>query len=67
MDEKSTANKLDTIFSDVRINPVYLAMLTRKLFGNQTHRAAADWWMYHNTDIENLIRGNKDNDLSDYD
>ena len=67
MDEKSVANKLDTIFSDVRINPIYLAMLTRRLFGRQTHKNAEEWWAYHNLDIEQLITGNRDNDLSDYD
>ena len=67
MDEKSVANKLDTVFSDVRINPIYLAMLTRKMFGRQTHRTAAEWWTYHNMDIEHMISGNRDNDLSDFD
>lgn len=67
MDEKSVANRLDTIFSDVRINPIYLAMITRRLFGRHTHRSVEEWWSYHNLDIEQLIAGNKDNDLSDYD
>ena len=57
MDEKSVANRLDTIFSDVRLNPVYLAMITRRIFGMETERAAADWWLYHNQDLEAFIRG----------
>jgi len=67
MDEKSIANRLDTIFSDVRVNPIYLAMITRRIFTRHTHKAAADWWTYHNMDIENMINGNRDNDLSDFD
>ena len=57
MNERSAANKLDGVFSDMRINPVYLAMVTREIFGRNTSLIAADWWMYHNMDLESRIRG----------
>ena len=57
MDERSAAAKLDAIFSDLRINPIYLGMVTRRIFGHATERVAADWWMYHNMNIEDRIRG----------
>ncbi len=65
MDEKSAANKLDSIFSDVRINPIYLGMLTRRLFHNATESMAAEWWMYHNMDIESRIRGDNKTEIID--
>ena len=43
MDERSAANKLDTIFSDMRLNPVVLGLLTKELFGPNTHCSYRDW------------------------
>lgn len=68
MDEKSVANRLDNIFSDTRLKPIYLSMLTRKLFGPYANHAAGEWWMYHNMDIEDIIAENiRPTDLSQYD
>lgn len=65
MDERSAANKLSDVFSDMRINPIYLAMLTRRLFHRGSDRMAADWWMYHNMDIESRIRGDNKTEIID--
>lgn len=64
MNEKATANKLDNIFSDSRINPIYLAMVTREMFGRQTNDLAGQWWAYHCIDLDARLRGI---DLGDYD
>lgn len=47
MDEKAAANKLDNIFSDMRLNPIVLGLLTKEIFGPNTHMIAADWWFHH--------------------
>lgn len=64
MNERSTANKLDNIFSDARINPIYLAMVTREIFGIHANNLAGQWWAYHNIDLDARLRGI---DLGDYD
>ena len=56
MQEKSAAGKLEAIFSDLRINPVILALLTRETFGSNTNAIAEDWWYYHTRDITQIIK-----------
>lgn len=56
MDERAAANKLDGIFSDLRLNPIVLGLLTKELFMANTHAIAADWWYYHTSAITERLK-----------
>ena len=66
MDEKAIANKLDDLFSDNRVNTMWLAMLTRRVFGLETEYRVAEWWNYHSLDIEHKIKNQEPIDLSPF-
>ena len=66
MDEKAVEKKLDDVFSDNRVNTMWLGMLTRRLFGLETEHRAAEWFHYHSLDVENKIKNHEPIDLSPF-
>lgn len=47
MKERRIANRLDDIFSDVRLNTVELAQITKRVFSPETSQILDHWYMAH--------------------
>lgn len=47
MKERRIANRLDDIFSDVRLNTIELAQITKRVFSPETSRILDHWYMAH--------------------